>query len=56
MKTFDPQDLSPSEADTGNFTSLGLAQMSVWILMTMLKAAVMRAVLKHAFRDRKSVV
>lgn len=50
MKTSDPQDLSPSEAGTGNSFSLGLAQMSVWCLMTMLKAAVMYVVLKHRFQ------
>lgn len=50
MKTSDPQDLSPSKAGTGNSFSLGLAQMSVWCLMTMLKAAVMYVVLKHPFQ------
>jgi len=50
MKEFDPQDLSPSEAGTGNSSNLGLAEMSVWCLMTMLKAAVTYAVLKHPFQ------
>ena len=50
MKTFDSQDLSPSEAGTGNCSNLELAQMSVWCLMTMLKAAVMYVVLKHPFQ------
>lgn len=50
MKTFDPQGLSASEAGTGNCSNLGLAQMSVWYLMTMLKAAIMYVVLKYSFQ------
>lgn len=44
------EDLSPPVAGTGNCSNLGLAQMSVWCLMTLLKPAVMYVVLKHPYQ------
>lgn len=51
MKTLNLiEDLSPSVAGTGNFSNLGLAQMSVWCLMILLKPGVIYVVLKHPYQ------
>lgn len=51
MKTLIPiEDLSPPVAGTGNRSNLGLSQMSVWCLMSLLKPAVIYAVLKQPYQ------